>query len=318
MAIFDYRRADVAGRQRGWFGPGSMGPTSSSPTTNYSPGIGTSSGEEALAELRSLLEFYQLDPAIADQLWTNLVVEFGTPTEAQIDQTIRQTETFKTRYWAIEERRKQGLPAISPTDVLNYERTARSLMRAAGFPPGFYDSSEDFVDLLVKDVSAAELDRRIQRAYVRVAQAPPEVRNQFRQFYGADGESALAAYALDPDRAEPVLMQQVAAAEVGGYAQGFGFGIGRQTAESLAAYGVEGDEARRGFGALADIRPLFTETISEQEDLSAEVEGIESVFGTPGTGAQDVERRRRERAASTGGGGGAAQTRTGYGLGRAE
>lgn len=228
--------------------------------------------------------------------------------EDEIIQLLRQRNEYKDRFKAIVQRVAAGLPALSEADVLNYENTARGLFRSSGLPPGFYDDPDDFVDLLVKDVSSAELQTRIEDGFVRVTSADPSIRAVFGEWFGASGDAALASIFLDPARALPALQRQVATAEIGGVSRNFGFGFSQGAAAGLAArLGGRTDIGgiSQGFERLASVRPVFQETVSRRErgdDLLAEGAGADFAFGT-GDGER-VRARIRQRVSELSGGSG--------------
>lgn len=275
---------------------------------------GTAGQNDAYASIQGVLTEYGL-PSLANTVWRWIV---DGRSESEVVQLLRQTPEFKTRFAAIEQRKQAGLPAISPQEVLDYEKQARAILKQNGMPEGFYDSPDDYAKFLVNDVSLRELEERVVGAFTKIQMAPPSVRDKFSQFFGVTGEGGLAAFALDPDRATPLLLKQVSEAENAGIGRDFGFDFGRDVAGRLADRGVTGDQARQGFAQLQAVSPLFNETISEQQDLGALDAGVEAVFNLGGDGAQQLERRRQERAAAGSGRGGAATTRTGIsGLGGA-
>lgn len=223
---------------------------------------------------------------------------------------LRERPAYKQRFRANEERRAKGLPQLSEGAIIQFESGARELMRRANLPGGFWDSTDDFVTFLANDWSLAEIGTRINDGYAKVAQNP-EVRSAFQRYFGANGDGALAAWFLDPTKAEPVLMEQVTAATFGGVGQRFGYDIGLASATRAAQAGVGAEAAQQGFEQLGQMRPLFTETITENNDLTAEGAGVGAVFGLDATSAEEIRRRQQSRQAAFGGGGGAAFTNQG-------
>ena len=226
---------------------------------------------------------------------------------------------FDKRFPAIKLRRAAGLNPVSPAEYVAYERQARQVMRAAGLPQGFWDGREDFTNLLVGDVSVAELGDRISRGFAEVANAPAPVRAAFGEFFGANGDAALASYFLDAEKALPVLQEEVRVAQVGGASKAFGFNLGKDRARQIAQTGATFDSARTAFDNIRTSDSLFTESISEQQDLTMEQQGIDAAFALDqGEARKALSRRLEERVAKGAGTGGAAATQTGaFGLGSA-
>lgn len=237
---------------------------------------------------------------------------------AQIVQLMRETPEFKFRFPAIEFRQLAGLPAISPAEYVTFEIQAAELMRRSNLPIGFYDSREDYTEFLKRDVSLGELQARVQEGYSRVTSTPPEVRATFRNWYGPDGDAALAAFFLDPDRAEPVLIEQARAATFGGMGAMAGLTVTESLSRLAAQAGVSGGDAQTGFGDLNSTGALYEETITEGQDLRAQEEGVKATFNLDSTSAEAVRKRREKRLADFSGNQGALTTQQGVvGLGTA-
>lgn len=269
---------------------------------------------DAKAHLEQTLDEYGLGE-LKDWAWEQ-IVDGKSPT--RILQDLRQQDAYKQRFAGMEARRQAGLSAISEAEYLDYERTARQLMQRAGLPADFYDQPADFAALIGQDIAPVELQARINEGWARVNQAPVEVQQVFEAFYGIAGPAELAAYFLDPDRREPELLRRAEAARMGGFANLYELNLGRDRAEELFDLGVDADRAQEAFARVGQIGNLFTESVSEDEDLTAEEEGLDATLGLDGQSATALERRRSEREASLAGGGGALAGRTGFGLGAAE
>jgi hypothetical protein len=264
------------------------------PTAGYS---GSTAQNDAFAYVSSLLGQYGL-PSLGDWAWQQIVDGHGAD---QVIQSLRQQPAYAERFKGMAIRQANGLPAVSEGEYIAYERQAGQLMRAAGMPVGFYDSPDDYANLIGKDVSVNELNQRITGAYTRVAQAPVEVRDAFANFFGPTGDTAFAAYFLDADRAAPMLEKAVTEAEIAGTGARFGIGISADVASRLADVGVNLNTASQGFQTLAAQSALFRESVTEAKDLEMGVEGVNAAFGVNATDAEAVARRKEERAAAVGG-----------------
>jgi hypothetical protein len=230
---------------------------------------------------------------------------------------------FKAAFPEIEARRKrsmdQGLvmAPISADDVLQYRAQARSMMQSYGLPAGFYSNNDDFFDLIVGDVSMDELNARLKAASIKVATAPPEVRDAFAELYGDSSDQALFALAIDTDKALPELERMLNAAGVGGAGTRFGFDLDVSQMNRVAGYGVDYGAAAQGFGSLAEEKGLLDESIYETVDLNLDT-GIEAIFGLNAESSRALQRRAEERSASTqGAAGGLLDQRGASGLGGA-
>lgn len=177
--------------------------------------------------------------------------------EAQLafyDSSTDAGKIFDARFPAIKIRRDAGAPPISPAEYVAYENTATQYLRSAGMPQGFYDTKDDFTQLIANDVSTAELKSRIEDGYVAANQAPPDVKAELYNFYGVD-DGHLAAYFLDPTRALPLIQRQVAAAKIGAASERVGVGVQQGTAENLAAFNLSDQGATDLFGKVAHDLP---------------------------------------------------------------
>lgn len=160
---------------------------------------------------------------------------------------LRETPEYKQRFAANESRRAKGLPVLSPAEYLATERSYRQIMQAAGLPPGFYDSDDDFRRFLENDVSPQEIQQRVTAASDFVNSAPEEAKAFYRQWY-TTGD--MVAFALDPDRAAPLVGKAFAASRIGGSAQAHGLDVGRDYAERIANAGFDESQASQGFGMI--------------------------------------------------------------------
>ena len=216
---------------------------------------------------------------------------------------LRATPAYEKRFAANAQRIKSGLRALSEAEYIGLEDQYQNIMRNYGLPESYYTRGDmgvqqGFEKFIAGDVSAAELEDRIQTAQNRVVNAAPEVSRALREFYPDITNGDILAYALDPQQALTNIKRKVTAAEIGAGAMQSGLATGLSRAEELARYGVTGQQAREGFQAIAGILPSasklgdiyakqglgpYTQTTAEQE-----------VFGT--TGAADAAQKRRKLA----------------------
>jgi hypothetical protein len=230
----------------------------------------------------------------------DLVFTQGIVTEAGLMTQIRTTDPYRTRFAANIARRQAGLTVIDEQSYLRMENQLLNVLRDSGLPPGFYDSYEDVTQFLAGDVSAEELGARIQDGYQAIQQSDPEVISEMRRLYNI-GDGDLAAYFLDPARAQDILLQQAEAAQIAGQAQRqAGMTLDLSTAEKLATEGVTQQQARVGFGAIAESQEMFGVTTGEQmagEQAFSEQEQIGAIFGTSPEAQQRLRQRARRRQA---------------------
>ena len=242
-------------------------------------------------------------------LWQQLQSGVDSPEELRI--RLEQTDVFRDRFGVIQEQQKRaarGEPVyvMSPAEVIEYERSVRQMMSAAGLPGTFYDEPKDFHKLILNDMSPTEVQQRITQAYDYVLSAPPEVRAAFRDYYGvAQGDAALATWALDPDRTVRDVTRATRTAYASGMGTRFDVDMNRRTAERIADLPMTEAGITEGLRQVASLGNVFAEGITETQDLTAGGEGVESVFEGDSQSSLAISRRVLQRRAndrsSTGG-----------------
>lgn len=223
---------------------------------------------------------------------------------------IRTTPEYKQRFPAMEALAAKGR-AISEAEYISYEQTAAGLERRYGLPQGMLMSS--VTQLLTNEVSASELNDRVLLASAASIQAPREVKDTFRQYYGID-EGGMTAYFLDPNKATPLLEKQYAASLIGTEATRQGVGLNVFGAENLQSLGITQEQARTGFGNVAAARGLTEgrgDIVTEETLIQGQVAGNEQA-------QKEIERAAMGRLGRFQGGGEFLQTQQGVvGLGTA-
>lgn len=279
------------------------------------PPAGDAAQQDAKAFIQDQLDQYGLG-SMADWAWKE--IQQGR-TNNEILADLRQTPEFQQAFPEIAARQKAGLPPVSPGEIVSYRNSAQQMMRAAGLPPGFWDSPTDFASLIAKNVSLNELSQRVQLAQQAANEVPQEVRDILATKYGLD-QGHLAAVFLDPDRAEPVLLRDFHAAQIGAAASRTGFGqttMGQN--ERLADLGVSEAQAQQGFSALAQSKELMGSLPGENTTGISADEQLAAAFGGDAGAQQEIERRRQQRIAAFAGGGQFATSNQGFtGIGAAQ
>jgi hypothetical protein len=222
--------------------------------------------------------------------------------EAQFLLELEQTESFKRRYPAITELRRQsaaGQPVRVPTvnEVRAYEQQVSTSMRLAGLPTWFYDEPAEVQGLMSSNLSAVEVEQRLGEAWIRTQQTDPEIRRAFDQFYGVgDGDAALAAFFLDPQRTVVSLERASRAAYTAGMGRRAGLSINQQIAERIAATGRTEAGIQQDIQEVTRMGSVFDETMGERDtDLEASTTGIEAVSLGSAEAQAAIERRITQR-----------------------
>ncbi len=280
--------------------------------------------EDARSVIDGVLDQYQL-PGLKDWAWQQIQSGHSL---TRIEQDLRNTPEYQARFKGLIDRQKLGLPPKTEIQWMNYEDDIRSEMRSFGLPPTFYDNLDDFARLGAADLSIEEIRTRIEQGWNKVENASPEVKQAFANMFGISGSNNLAAFMLDTKHALPILDQMVGSAENQGFGSRFGFNlrgfggagltgdlVGTGRAGELAQLGIRGEQAMAGLAKLAELKPVFQETVSEGTNLVAEQQGLDAIFGLGDSSI--LQRRLAERHASTAGGGGSIIGQSGVGAGAA-
>ena len=226
----------------------------------------------------------------------SLIEEGVSPSEFTL--RLRETDAYKKRFAANAQRVAKGLRALSEAEYIGTEDQYQDVMRRYGMPETYYTKGElgvqsGFEKFLAGDVSAVELEDRIQTAQNRVVNSNPEVAKALKEFYPGISNGDILAYVLDPTNAIEQIKRKVTAAEIGGAAIQSGLTTGMTRAEELAAAGITKAQAQQGFQTIAEVAPRggqlaeiykqspYTQTTAEQE-----------VFGL--AGATEAAKQRKK------------------------
>lgn len=221
-----------------------------------------------------------LDQGFIDQLMGIIDKVYNdnvAPTTAQFLSSIYNSEPYKKRFAANEVIRQRiadgsGRPGdrlLSPAEYIALENTYREIFQNAEMPTGYYDTPEDFTNLISNSISAAELKSRVDTAYDAINRADANVVGALQQYYNLNTND-LVAYLLDPEKALPLmegratatsyglnsrteLQRMYGAAQVGGTAARTGLDVGKSMSEEIVDLG-KADQAEGAFqqGAAAN------------------------------------------------------------------
>lgn len=186
------------------------------------------------------------------------IISGASPAELTVQ--LQNTDAYKKRFAANEQRIAKGLSALSPAEYVAIEDQYQNIMRNYGLPESYYSkdtmgTQAGFQTLLANDVSATELEDRVLTAQNRVKNANPEVAQALKAFYPDITNGDILAYTLDPSKGLDAIKRKVTAAEIGGAAIAQGLTAGVTRAEELAGYGVTKEQARQGYETIAEIAP---------------------------------------------------------------
>jgi hypothetical protein len=280
----------------------------------------TSAADQFAAQQALLLKQQQASQAAADQgyrqsaydLLLNEFNKYGLgslvePLKGLIQSNIspsqfalelQNTDAYKQRFSANQDRISKGLRALSPAEYIGLEDQYQNIMRNYGLPANYYakdsmGTQSGFNQLLGNDVSAAELEDRVMTAQSRVVNANPETMQALKQFYPGITNGDILAYSLDPTKALTDIKRKVTAAEIGGAALGQGLSTSQTSAEGLAAAGVTKAQAQQGYSNIAEFLPTG-EKLSQiyQESPYTQTQAEQEIFNLADSAAAAKKRKR--------------------------
>ena len=237
----------------------------------------------------------------------SLIEEGVSPSEFTL--RLRETDAYKKRFAANAQRVAKGLRALSEAEYIGTEDQYQDVMRRYGMPESYYTKGElgiqsGFEKFLAGDVSAVELEDRIQTAQNRVVNSNPEVAKALKEFYPGISNGDILAYVLDPANAIEQIKRKVTAAEIGGAAIQSGLKTGMTRAEELAAAGITKQQAQQGFQTVAEVAPRGSQLaeIYKQSPYTQQT-AEQEVFGLAGSTEAAKQRKKLvglEKAAFSG------------------
>ena len=256
-------------------------------------------------------------------LWQQLLS--GIDTEEELKLRIEQTDVWKDRFPVIVEQRRRSaagepVQVMSTEEVVEYEEATRALFQKYELPKWMYEKREDLHKYILNGLSPDELKDRVAGAYNSVANIDPDIADQFREFYGVgQGDAALVAYFLDPEKTEAELDKVALSSYAGAIGKDFGVELSREDAELFSLY--DKTEA----GVVQDLTQINSQSLLANEGFG-EVNDIDTddIFDAVVRGDAEsrslLERRqlRRQANARATAGGGLATNEGLIGLGSAD
>jgi len=270
--------------------------TAATTTSRATSVVPADDGETATTILTNTLKFYGLnDPALINEIRAALANRTitGASSIDEIGIQLRESPAFKQRFVANERRRELGKPVYSVSQLLQLESQYRRNLRDSGMPAGFYDDPVSLQNFLINDISPDEILARVTQGYQAVRNADPTVINELKTLYNLD-DGSIAAFFVDPTKAQDNILRAARAAEVGAQARKqAGIALTATSAEELVRQGVTEAEAQAGFTTFKQQESLYRPLMGE-EALTQE-EAIAGTLGTSAQAAQRVGTRKRRR-----------------------
>jgi len=225
-----------------------------------------------------------------------LIQSGASPAEFTIK--LRESEPYKKRFSANQQRVSKGLKAIGEAEYLGLEDQYQNILRNAGLPESYWKRGdlgvqEGFTNFIANDVSAVELEDRVTTAQQRLIYANPEVSIALKTFYPDITNGDLLAYALDPTKGLDQIKRRITAAEVGSSAVQMGLATNVTDAEYLARYGVNKQSAQQGYSTIAGGLQRGSQLASIYgEDPYTQTTAEKEVFSVPGAAEAKKQRQK--------------------------
>ena len=294
------------------------GPTLSAPTGPSATDM--ASRQNVFDQVQALFTTYGIikagDPASDALLATIKNLAMSGAGADTISLQLQQSDAYKARFAGNETRRAAGLNVLSPAEYIATENAYDQILRASGVPTGFYNSSAEKAKLIGADVSASELQSRVDLAAKSISGADPFYTQQLKNLYGLS-QGDMIAHVLDPAAAMPLLQQQTQSTTIAAAAARNATNVNLSTAEQLAGMGVTQAQAEQGFGNIASQLPGMQAIASRYQgygDAGTVGTGLQAAtFGAPiagETAAQAETRLKRLQTQETSAFGGSAGAST--------
>ena len=224
---------------------------------------------------------------------------------------LRQTKAYKAAFPGMQKRAENKLSPMNEQQYLDWQSSFTSVMRNNGIPSGFYDSPDDFANLIGNDIDPDEIKGRVVKGVVAARSAPQEVKDALLNFYGID-EGHLAAYWLDPSPNRGAkLLQEQAATYVGAAATRAKYaGLTATEAETIASQGRSIGDVEQSLSDLTQGSQLLDAIPGEAETKMTREEQI-AYAGGNSAATEELKRRAAKRKAQFAGGGGFAESAQG-------
>jgi len=207
--------------------------------------------------------FAQYDLGDLSSVLETLMKEGYEPEEAALalKTNPEYNKAYITRFKGNETRRTAGLNVLSESEYLTLENDYTQTLKSYGLESYFgVDRTTKLAamsDIIGKDISSVEFADRVDTSVTRVKMASQSTKDAFRQFYGI-GEADLVKYFLDPVKSLVSLKEKATSAEIGGAAIGQGLTTTMTSAEDLARFGINRQQAQAGYASIGEELPTAT------------------------------------------------------------
>ena len=272
------------------------------------------SRQDAFALLKDVFASYGLEE-LAAQIEGYMREGIGT---AQATIKLKQSQPYKDRFYGNELRLAAGRNVINEAQYLDLENSYSETLRAYGLQDYFgtgvtpterKNRQKEIAKVIGNDISALEFKDRVSTSVDRVKMADPGTKKAFQDFYGI-GEADLVKYFLNPTQTLVTLKEKATAAEIGGAAIGQNLPATMASAEELARFGINREQAQVGYSTIAQELPTAAKLgqIYSQEGITyGQTEAEQATFKGLASAKRKKEQLVSRETAAFGGSSGVAQ-----------
>jgi hypothetical protein len=215
--------------------------------------------KDAFEILKDVFTSYGLD-SLASEIESYMKEGIGTG-EATL--RLKKSQPYKDRFKGNEIRLAAGRNVINEAEYLDLENSYSQTLKAYGLQDYFgvgvtptqrLARQQAMAEVIGADISAVEFKDRVSTSVDRVKMADPGTKKAFQDFYGI-GEVDLVKYFLNPTQTLVTLKEKATAAEIGGAAIGQNLTATMASAEELARFGINREQAQAGYSTIAQELP---------------------------------------------------------------
>jgi hypothetical protein len=261
--------------------------------------------KDAFEILKDVFASYGLD-TLASEIEGYMREGIGTG-EATL--RLKKSKAYTDRFKGNEIRLASGFNVINEAEYLDLENSYSQTLKAYGIQDYFgvgvtpnqrLARQQSMAEVIGKDISAVEFKDRVSTAVDRVKMADPGTKSAFQNFYGV-GETELVKYFLDPVKSLVSLKEKATAAEIGGAAIGQNLPATMASAEELARFGINREQAQAGYSTIAQELPTAAKLgqIYDEEGITyGQTEAEQATFKGLASAKRKKERLIEKETAS--------------------
>jgi hypothetical protein len=200
----------------------------------------------------------------------------------------RYNASYLERFAGNAELIRKGLPTLNDEAYLKVEKEYEKIFKA--YDVGSLASRQMYAKLIGNSMDAVDVTGRLKVGYDRL-KADKNIEAAFRRFYPSLGDGDIVAAMLNPEEMLPALQRKAAAAEIGGSYLAQSLETTRESAESLAAFGIDKAGAQAGVRYIAQALPRgrFLSQISQETGINYTQQTAEDITFRKNVKAQQEE-----------------------------